>query len=176
MSEFPSTTAAAGPIPTKDVRPAREPVTTDEVDRRILTVLARDARTPNNAVAAEVGVAPSTCLARMRALRDSGVIRGYHADLDPAALGRPLQALVSVRLSSGARGRLRSFTDRIRARPEVRSVYFLAGGDDFLLDVTAVDVADLRDFVVEELSAYPEVASTETNLVFEHVRGTAAGL
>jgi len=107
----------------------------------------------------------------VRALREAGVIRGYHADVDPAALGRPLQALIAVRLRPGARGRIREFTDRIRARPEVRNVYFLAGADDFLLDVATADSLAMRDFVVDQLSAFAEVASTETNLIFDHVRG-----
>ena len=143
----------------------------DAVDRKILAVLIQDARTPNNSLAAQVGVAPSTCLGRVRALREAGVIRGYHADVDPAALGRPLQALIAVRLRPGARGRIREFTDRIRARPEVRNVYFLAGADDFLLDVATAD--SLRDAGLRcrPTVAFPEVASTETNLIFDHVRG-----
>ena len=143
----------------------------DDVDRRILKRLAADARTPNNALAAEVGIAPSTCLGRVRALRAAGVIRGFHADVDPAALGRPLQAMIAVRLQAGARSRMMAFTDRIKKRPEVLDVYFLGGADDFLLHVAAADAAALRDFVVDQLSAHPEVALTETNLIFEHVRG-----
>ena len=151
--------------------PARRSPALDAVDRKILAVLIQDARTPNNSLAAQVGIAPSTCLGRVRALREAGVIRGYHADVDPAALGRPLQALIAVRLRPGARGRIGAFTDRIRARPEVRNVYFLAGADDFLLDVATADSLAMRDFVVDQLSAFPEVASTETNLIFDHVRG-----
>jgi len=145
----------------------------DRVDRRILAVLVRDARIANNALAAEVGIAASTCLGRVRALRESGVIRGYHADLDPDAIGVPLQAMIAVRLRAGARDRMRLFTDRMRRRPEVRNIYFLAGADDFLLDVATTDSATLRTFVVEQLSEQPEVALTETNLIFEHVRGLA---
>ena len=125
----------------------------------------------NQALADLVGIAPSTCLGRVRALRADGVIRGFHADVDPAALGRPLQAMISVRLRSGARNMLRAFTDRIRTRPEVVNLYFLAGADDFLVQVATADAEALRAFVVEELSAHPEVASTETNLIFEHIRG-----
>jgi DNA-binding Lrp family transcriptional regulator len=143
----------------------------DDIDRRILALLAADARMPNNALAAEIGVAPSTCLGRVRALRASGAIRGFHADIDPAALGRPLQAMIAVRLQAGARSRMVAFTQRIRRRPEVRDVYFLAGADDFLLHVAAADAGGLRVFVVEQLSAHPEVALTETNLIFEHLRG-----
>ncbi|MDQ2739925.1 MAG: Lrp/AsnC family transcriptional regulator [Actinomycetota bacterium] len=147
----------------------------DDVDRRILAVLVADARTPNNALAALVGIAPSTCLGRLRALRTRGAIRGFHADIDPAALGRPLQAMISVRLQAGARSRMVAFTRRIRALVEVQDIYFLAGADDFLLHVAAPDAAGLRDFVVDQLSAYPEVALTETNLIFEHLRGTNPG-
>jgi DNA-binding Lrp family transcriptional regulator len=143
----------------------------DPVDRQILAALVRDARIANNALAAEVGIAPSTCLGRVRALRETGVIRGYHADIDPDAIGAPLQAMIAVRLRAGARDRMRLFTDRMKDRPEVRNIYFLAGADDFLLDVATSDSAALRAFVVDELSAHPEVALTETNLIFEHVRG-----
>lgn len=129
---------------------------------------------PNNALAERVGIAPSTCLARVRALRESGAIRGVHADIDPAALGEPLQAMIAVRVESGHRGRLMQLADHVRRRPEVRNLYFLAGADDFLVHVTAADSAALRAFVVDQLSARPEVALTETNLIFEHLRG--AGL
>src|ERR1700728_1568306 len=94
----------------------------DEVDRHIVGELARDARTPNNALAERVGIAPSTCLGRVRALRDRGVIRGYHADVDPAALGRPLQAMIAVPLQSHARSRIRGFVAEVAGLPEVLNV------------------------------------------------------
>lgn len=164
------TPPASGSIPPPAVT-TTTPVLLDDLDRRILAILAVDARTPNNALAASVGIAPSTCLGRVRALRAGGAIRGFHADIDPAALGRPLQAMISVRLQAGARSRMVAFTGRIRRLPEVLDLYFLAGADDFLLHVAAADSAALRDFVVDQLSAYPEVALTETNLIFEHLRG-----
>ncbi|WP_353651522.1 Lrp/AsnC family transcriptional regulator [Nakamurella sp. A5-74] len=152
----------------------RPDVRSDDVDRDILRVLAADGRIANNALAERVGIAASTCLARVRALRESGAIRGIHADVDPAALGLPLQAMIAVRVQSGSRSHMMAFADHIRRRPEVRNVYFLAGADDFLVHVTAADSAALREFVVDALSARPEVALTETNLIFEHLRG--AGL
>jgi DNA-binding Lrp family transcriptional regulator len=152
-----------------------QPAQLDDLDRKILEMLAANGRTPNNALAASVGIAPSTCLGRVRALQTSGAIRGFHADVDPAALGRPLQAMIAVRLQAGARSRMMAFTDRIRMRPEVVDMYFLGGADDFLLHVAAADAGALRDFVVDQLSAYPEVALTETNLIFEHVKGAGPG-
>jgi DNA-binding Lrp family transcriptional regulator len=165
--EYASIPADAGRLP-NDLRPPA----TDEVDRRILRVLAEDARIPNNALAERVGIAPSTCLGRVRALRERGVIRGYHADIDPAALGRPLQAMISVRIQASARGHIADFGARVARKPDVLNVYFLAGADDFYVHVSAANTDALREFVVT-LSADPEVALTQTNLIFEHVRGTA---
>jgi DNA-binding Lrp family transcriptional regulator len=154
-------------------RRVREDVRLDAVDREILHVLAVDARTPNNVLAAQVGVAPSTCLMRVRRLQDVGVIRGFHAELAPEALGKPLQAIVSVRLQAHARARIGSFAQRFAALPGVLNVFFLAGVNDFQLHVAAKSPDDLRDFVVTNLSASRDVATTETNLIFEHIAGTA---
>lgn len=143
------------------------------LDLQILQALRRDARIPNNALAAQVGVAPSTCHTRVRKLERDGVIRGYHAEVDLEALGTPLQAMVSVRVRAGARHLLRDFTGRMTARPEVLDVYFLAGVDDFLVHLAVASATELRDFVLDQLSSNPEVASTQTNIVFDHVRVSA---
>jgi DNA-binding Lrp family transcriptional regulator len=146
----------------------------DDIDRHIVRELARDARIANNALAERVGIAPSTCLGRVRSLRERGVIRGYHADVDPAALGRPLQAMIAVRLQSHARSRIRGFVAEVAGLPEVLNVFFLAGKDDFLLHVAAASTSSLRDFV-ETLSSNGDVSYTETSLIFEHIRADAAG-
>lgn len=152
---------AAGP---KDVRPPL-----DRTDRALLRLLEQDARTPNSTLAELVGIAPSTCLGRIRALRERGVIRGYHADVDPAATGHPLQAMISVRLQSDARSRLAEFVERVGRMPEVRDVYFLAGADDYVLRVATADAGALRDLVVS-LNEHRDVAGTRTSLIFEHHR------
>ena len=158
-------TAAGGPPGPGDL---------DDIDRHLVRELARDARIANNALAERVGIAPSTCLGRVRSLRERGVIRGYHADVDQAALGRPLQAMIAVRLQAHARGHIRDFVAEVAGQPEVLNVFFLAGKDDFLLHVAAASTAALRDFV-EVLSANGDVAYTETSLIFEHIRADAAG-
>jgi DNA-binding Lrp family transcriptional regulator len=157
-----------GPPP-KSVRPPGAAPGLDETDLMILGELIRDARLPNNTLAERAGIAPSTCLARVRALRERGVIRGYHAEVDPAALGRPLQAMVAVRLQAGSRGHLRQFVAGVTQLPEVLNVFFLAGKDDFLLHVAAASAEALRDFI-EALSGNADVAYTETSLIFEHIR------
>jgi DNA-binding Lrp family transcriptional regulator len=153
----------------KNVRPAD----LDAVDRRILGLLHDDARIPNNALAEAVGIAQSTCLGRVRRLVELGVIRGFYTDVDPVAVGLPLQAMISVSLQSNARGKIRSFIQQIRRRRQVMDVYFLAGADDFILHVAARDTEDLRSFVVENLNADKDVAGTQTSLIFEHLRGAA---
>jgi DNA-binding Lrp family transcriptional regulator len=169
MSEESTNTVAIGPRASKDVRP----VGVDDIDRRILTALHRDARMSNNALAELVGIAPSTCHGRVRRLQELGVIRGFYTDIDPAAIGLTLQAMISVSLQSNARGKIRNFIQQIRRKPQVMDVYFLAGADDFILHVAARDTDDLRSFVVENLNADADVAGTQTSLIFEHLRGAS---
>ncbi|KFD44523.1 MULTISPECIES: Lrp/AsnC family transcriptional regulator [Cellulosimicrobium] len=150
----------------KDLRPPA----LDDVDRRILDVLATDARATNAAVAARVGIAASTCHARVRALVDRGVIRGFRADVDPAALGRGLEALIAIRLQAGARKGLEAFRDYLLTLPDVEGVFFVTGDRDFLLHVAVADSDALRDLVSRTLSVRPEVAGTSTTVIFEHAR------
>ncbi|MEY9931912.1 DNA-binding Lrp family transcriptional regulator [Catenulispora sp. GP43] len=152
-----------------DLRAAR-PVL-DDTDRAILAVLAADARTPNNAIAEAVGIAPSTCLARIRTLRERGVIRGFHADIDPAALGRGLQAMIAVRLRAHTRERVQEFIRDVPGLPDVVGVWHVAGADDYLLHIAVADSDALRDFVLEHLTTHPAVGHTETSLIFGHLRG-----
>jgi len=152
-----------------DVR-AQRPVL-DDTDRAILSVLASDARTPNNAIADAVGIAPSTCLARIRTLRERGVIRGFHADIDPAALGRGLQAMIAVRLRAHTRERVQEFIRDVPGLPDVVGVWHVAGADDYLLHIAVADSDALRDFVLEHLTSYPAAGHTETSLIFGHLRG-----
>src|SRR5579864_6549186 len=105
------------PTASNNPQPSAEPL--DEVDRAILRVLAKDARTPNNAVAEAVGIAPSTCHGRIRALRERGVVRGFHADIDPAALGLGLQAMISVQLNAHIRAQIQAFVRDVPTLPGV---------------------------------------------------------
>ncbi len=161
-------TADARRGPSKDVRPL------DDTDRAILRALVDNARVSNKELAEAAGIAQSTCLARVRTLRETGVIRGFHADVDPKALGHDLQAMIAVRLQPHARGAMAQFTAELSRRPEVLQVYFVAGGNDFLVHVATASTDALRRFVGDLLNRDPAIAGTETNLIFEHTR--AAGL
>ncbi|MEO8284318.1 MAG: Lrp/AsnC family transcriptional regulator [Pseudarthrobacter sp.] len=144
----------------------------DETDHLIIQLLQADARMPNNAIAAAAGIAPSTCHGRIRSLQERGVIRGFHADVDPAAIGRGLQALIAIRLHAHARSNLTEFEKYLARLPAVESIFFVTGDRDFLIHVAVPDSAALRDLVAANLSLRPEVAGTNTTVIFEYLRPT----
>lgn len=149
---------------------AANDVRLDDIDRHLVRLVIANSRTPNNKLAEQVGVAPSTCLARLRSLVDRGVISGFGADVDLSALGLDLQALISVTILASARQRIAAFSAEIRSLPQVVQLFFLGGSEDFIIHLAVRDTTDVREFVLDHLSAHPAVASTRTSLVFEHHR------
>jgi DNA-binding Lrp family transcriptional regulator len=153
------------------VNNVRRPVL-DEIDHAILRLLAADGRMPNLALASAVGIAPSTCLGRVRALRESGVIRGYHADIDLSLVGLPIQAIIAVRMQAHHRDQIQAFVTVAPHLPGVIEVFHVAGGTDYLLHVATTDTTALHDFILEYFAASPAIQHAETSLVFRHLRGT----
>jgi len=143
----------------------------DGTDLAILGELSADGRLTNAALAARVGIAESTCIHRVRALRESGVIEGFHAEINLTALGRPLQAVISVRLGSHNRTHVLSFHAALTAVPGIITVFHVAGEDDYLLHVAVHSPEALRDLVLEHITTHPAVRHTETHLVFEVFSG-----
>lgn len=140
----------------------------DEVDSAIIRELQEDARQPNQDIARKVGIAPSTCLERTRLLRQRGVIRGYHADIDLKALNRGVQALVAAQVRPLSRRVIESFQNSVAALPEVLSVFTLAGSDDFIIHVTAQDIDHLHAFLVDRLTSRREIVGFRTSIVYRH--------
>ncbi|WP_293699696.1 Lrp/AsnC family transcriptional regulator [uncultured Agrococcus sp.] len=149
---------------------AEDSLRTDATDRKIIDELRRNGRIPNAQLANAVGLSPSSCHSRVKALQRRGVIRGFTAEVDPGALGCALQALVFVRIHPRARAGMEQFANGLRARPEVAQLYFLGGSEDFLIHLWVRDSNHVRDFVLDALSANPAVAHTDTKLIFEHHR------
>lgn len=150
----------------------------DAIDLSIVALLQADARMANNAVASAVGIAPSTCHGRIKSLQERGVIRGFHAAVDPAAVGRGLQALIAIRLHAHARSNLATFKQYLAQLPGVESIFFVTGDRDFLIHVALANSEALRDLVAHNLSVHPEVAGTNTSVIFEYVsveRSISAG-
>ena len=138
----------------------------DRIDRELLRALQKNARISNKRLAELVGLAPSTCLERVRRLMERGVIRGFHADVDPARIGRPVEALIAVRLQVHNREQIDHFHEHVLALPDVLSVSHLTGADDYLLHVAVRDMFHLRSVVLDDLTARPEVSHVETHLLF----------
>ncbi|MEN8040585.1 MAG: Lrp/AsnC family transcriptional regulator [Actinomycetota bacterium] len=140
----------------------------DRTDRRLVQLLSEDARRSNKELAAAAGIAPSTCSERVQRLRDAGVFKGFHADVDPAVMGIGLQALVLIRLRRHAEDEVQRFWDHASEMEEVVALYHVSGANDFLCHVVVADPDHLRKVAVSGFTTLPEVAHIETSLIFEH--------
>jgi DNA-binding Lrp family transcriptional regulator len=142
----------------------------DELDTAILAGLQADARRTNRDIAAAVGVSPTTALDRTRGLRQRGVIRGALLDVDLAAIGRPVQALIAVRIRPPSRRNIEAFRDWASSLPETVGVFVVSGTEDFLIHVAVADNERLYAFVIDRLTQRPELADVRTSVVYEHLR------
>jgi DNA-binding Lrp family transcriptional regulator len=142
----------------------------DRIDRSILAALQNDARLTNKELASMVGLAPSSCLERVRRLRSDGLLRGFHAAVAPEALGIALQAMVFIQLSDQSHAAVQVFIDAVQPQPEVLAITHVAGQHDFIVHVAARDTAHLREIILLHISSMPVVRHVETALIFEHHR------
>ena len=142
----------------------------DELDAAIVRELQRDARRTNRDIASAVGVSPSTALERTRALRRRGVIKGALLDVDLSAIGRPVQALIAVRVRPPTRRNIEAFRDWARQLPETVGVFVTAGTEDFLVHVAVPDNNSLYEFVIDKLTARTDIADVRTSVIYEHIK------
>ena len=137
----------------------------DAIDRQILAELQADGRMTNVELARRVGISAPPCLRRVRALEEAGMIRGYHAVIDPRRLGFEVEVFAMVRLERQAEADLAAFEERCRGWPFVRACHMLNGETDFVLRCIAPDLASFQGFLTGSLTAAPNVASVRTSLV-----------
>lgn len=142
----------------------------DELDSALVRMLQEDGRRTNRDMAQALGIAPSTCLERIRSLRQRGILTGFHANADLAALGRSLEAVIAVRIRPPSRERIEAFEEFLESMPEVISFFVLTGTDDFLVHVAVRDTAHLHALVLDELTKRPELADVRTSVVYRHAR------
>lgn len=145
--------------------------TVDAVDRRLVELLIDEGRMSNAELARRAGLAESTCSVRVRELREHGVLRGIHADVDLARLDLPIEAMIAVRFSGHERRQIDTFRCDVAALPGVIEAFHVAGENDFLIHVCAADPHDLRDFVLDSLTTRPGVVQAQTSLIFERIAG-----
>jgi len=144
----------------------------DELDRRILSVLATQGRISMTALGQKVGLSKTPVTARVKRLEAAGVIAGYRAELSARKLGLEHVAFLEVRLSDTRERSLRAFNAAVRTIPEVESCHMIAGGFDYLLKVRTGDINDYRRVLGEQISRLPHVASTSTYVSMESVLDT----
>jgi len=142
--------------------------TINETDTSIVTILQENARTSNAEVARQVGLAPSAVFERIRKLEEKGVLRGFHADVDPHAAGLALLAFVFVR--SNERAGSVTTAEKLARIPEVLEVHHIAGEDCFLAKLRTADTEALGRLLRERIGSIPTVTSTRTTIVLETVK------
>lgn len=142
----------------------------DRIDFAILEALRDNGNLSNKELAARIDLAESTTLRRVRKLRDEGVLRGVHAEVDLRAIGVNLQAMVAVRLQKHSRELVEDFEAHVRELPRVLSIFHVAGEYDYLVHVAVSDADELRDLALDEFTTRPEVEHLETSLIFEHTQ------
>ncbi|USQ79610.1 Lrp/AsnC family transcriptional regulator [Ornithinimicrobium faecis] len=157
----------------KKIQPDTGPVL-DHIDQQLVALLEQDGRTPNATLAREVGVAESTCLVRVRLLRERGVIRGIHADIDPAMVGRPVQAMIAVRFGGHRRTHFEDFREQVPKLPGVIGAFHVSGATDYFVHVACESADALRDFVLDHLTNRPGVLHAETALIFDTLKGESS--
>ena len=136
----------------------------DSIDRRLLSELQAEGRITNVELAQRVGLTAPPCLRRVRALEESGVIKGYHADLEASKLGFAITVFAMVSLRSQAEEDLRAFEAHVKTLPEVRECHMLNGEIDFILKIVSQDLQSFQELLTSKLTPAPNVASVKTSL------------
>lgn len=142
----------------------------DSTDWKILKELLADGRITNLALAKRAGVSPPSCLRRVRALEKAGLVAGYAALVDEKALGFELAAFAMVGLHNQAETDLRAFENRVLGWPLVREAYMLAGEIDYILKCVAPNLGAFQRFILEDLTAAPNVVNVKTTLVIRRAK------
>ncbi len=146
----------------------------DAINNRILHELSMDGRISNTELAERVGLSPSACLRRVQELEKSGVIKGYRAVLDRAALGTGFTAYITVGLSDHTKASQKAFEQSIVTSPEVRECHNITGAFEYLLRVEAADLSSYKVFHTEVLGTLPQVNSITTYVVMESAKDERA--
>lgn len=142
----------------------------DARDRRILALLQRDCRISNADLAAAVGMSPSACWRRVRALEEAGVIEGYGAFVNPESMDLEFQAIVHVHLTRHDPDRIVEFNRAVEQRPEVQECYATTGQADYHMRVLCRDLEAYNRFLEDFLFRQPAVANAQTNVVLRTLK------
>jgi DNA-binding Lrp family transcriptional regulator len=146
----------------------------DAIDRAILRQLEDDGRLANVDLAERVRLSPSSCLRRVRALERDGAIRGYHADIDPLAVGRGFEVTVHVELTLKDRATVEAFEAGIAAFDEVVECRRMFGLPDYIVRVAVADQAAYEAFYMNRLGELPGLARVNSQFTMKMVKGSVS--
>ncbi len=142
----------------------------DDIDLKLLTVLYKNAGITNKDLSTEIGVAPSTCLERVKRMKNSGVIKNTFVDINFKTIGGNIEAIAAIRLQPYSETIVNKLRDDLLKLPEIISLYHMGGSYDYFIHMSVKDSEHLRQFVFEAITSRDEVTTVETSLVFEHSR------
>lgn len=142
----------------------------DSVDRAILFQLQQDGRLSNVDLSARVGLSPTPCLRRVRNLEEAGIIQGYHADLDPTAIGRGFQVLVHANMMVKDQSTIEAFEDQVRELPEIIECRRMFGDPDYVIWVATTDTDTYERFYMTQLTNLPGVARMNSQMTMKTVK------
>jgi len=141
----------------------------DRTDYRILHHLQNDGRLTNLELAERIGLSPSPCLRRVRALEDAGILKRYVGIVDAKAVGLPISAFINVSLRSQEVGALDAFQNAVTSFPEVMECYLMTGNSDYLLRVVMPDLESYERFLAEKLTRIPGIGNIQTSFALKPV-------
>lgn len=142
------------------------------MDHRILAILQKEGRISNLELAERIGLSATPCTRRVKRLEQAGIITGYGARINPAALGHSISVLISIRLSRQSPDDIDMFLEAVTRLPEITECLLVTGNLDYVLKVQTKDTEALRDFVLSELKTIPCVLETSTMLILDTVKMT----
>lgn len=146
----------------------------DDIDRRILRAIAKDGRIPVQALGEIVGLSPTPVARRLRRLEEQGVVTGYAAQINEAALGYDVSVFVSVKLDRQIDNALSSFEIAITSFPEVVDCWLMTGSRDYLLRVVSRSMSDFEQFLVGRLTKVKGVAEIESSIPLRRVKSVGS--
>ncbi len=142
----------------------------DALDRKILEALQSDGRATNVELSAQVHLSAPQCFRRVRSLEERGVIRGYHAQVQPQLLGLGVMAYVSLNIDGGQFGRVREIEAHMRAFSQILECHTVSGDSDYLLKVVARDLKSLSQFLTDQLMQVPGVDDVRSMICMEEIK------
>lgn len=151
---------------------SRARVKFDEIDLAILDQLQRDSKITNAMLAQQVGISPPSTLERVRKLENEGIIRGYVALLDAAAVSKGIVSIVHVTLRNHGKHELEEFRAEAAGFDEVQACWQTTGDEDFILKVVVTDMAQYEEFIVDRLSAIPNIGRVRSNFCLGTIKDT----